>query len=157
MSASESAKARCTPAWRLETSERLRKKIDDAELSRLYAAGATQEECSAALGVSRKAISNAMKRLGIAPRKAAKRDQWGSKNPMWKGPEANLVCKHKRLYRSLGQPMQCNECGTADPKKTYDWANLTGNYDDPSDFKRMCRSCHAKFDGKIGNLGEWAR
>jgi hypothetical protein len=153
--ASQSAKARCTPEWRAATAERLRTKIDDAKLISLYASG--QEECGIALQVSRKVIYNAMKRLGIAARKAAKRDQWGPKNTGWKGADANIVCKHKRLYRSLGQPLQCDECGTNDPKRTYDWANLTGNYDDPSDFKRMCRSCHAKYDGKIQNLGAWAK
>ena len=155
--ASISAKARCTPEWRAETSERLRTKIDDEFLVRLYTSGASQDECAVALGVTRKVVSNAMKRLGIAARKAAKRDQWGAKNPMWKGAEANITCKHKRLYRLMGQPCLCDVCGTSDPAKTYDWANLTGNYDDPTDFKRMCRSCHWKYDGKVTNLGLWAK
>lgn len=155
--ASESAKARCTPEWRAAASDRLRTKIDDAELARLYAGGLSQEECASELGVTRKVVENAMKRLGIVARKAAKRDQRGPKNHMWKGGGANIVCKHKRLYRSLGQPQECHQCGTTDPSKAYDWANLTGNYDDPNDFKRMCRSCHWKLDGKIKNLGAWAK
>ena len=33
-----------------------------------------------------------------------------------------------------------------DPSCTYDWANLTGDYADVSDFARMCRSCHRRYD-----------
>lgn len=49
---------------------------------------------------------------------------------------------------------QCEICGTTDADKSYDWANLTGKYDDPSDYKRMCRSCHAKQDRVILNIGK---
>ena len=149
---SESAKARCTPEWRKEKSEKYRAQIDDQLLTKLHESGGTQEECAKALGVSRKVIFNALKRLGIATHKAAKRDQSGDKNTGWRGSEATLSNKHRRLYRAFGQPNKCDECGTTDPAKTYDWANLTGDYDNPSDFKRMCRSCHSKFDKKISNI-----
>ena len=33
-----------------------------------------------------------------------------------------------------------------DESKKYDWANLTGNYNDPKDYKRMCKSCHLRYD-----------
>jgi len=29
--------------------------------------------------------------------------------------------------------------------------------DDPKDYKRMCRSCHWKFDGTHRNLGKYAK
>jgi len=149
---SESAKLRCTEEWRNKTSDRMRVKIDDAMLISLYTAGNSQEECALSLGVTRKIISNAMKRLGIQARKAAKRNQWGENNSSWKGQSANLVCKHKRLYRAFGQPSRCDVCGTTDPSKSYDWANLSGDYDNPLDFKRMCRSCHWKYDKKHLNF-----
>lgn len=149
---SDAAKARCTDEWKIENKNRLRTKIDDAFLILLYEGGATQSECAQNLKVSRKVVENAMKRLGIKPRKAAKRDQTGPKNHMWKGLDANLVCKHRRLYRAFGQPSKCDVCGTQENSKTYDWANLTGDYDNPQDFKRMCRSCHAKYDNKIQNI-----
>lgn len=47
---------------------------------------------------------------------------------------------------------KCEKCGTNEPNKTYDWANLTGNYDDVNDYKMMCRSCHFKMDGHRNNL-----
>jgi len=48
--------------------------------------------------------------------------------------------------------MKCEECGTADPRRSYDWANLTGNFADVMDYRRLCRSCHWKLDGKILNI-----
>ena len=149
---SESAKARCTTEWRKSKSDAYRTYIDDEKLRQLYNGGMTQDECADALGVSRKVISNAMKRLGIKPRKAAKRDQWGEKNHRWKGDCATLGPLHRRLYRVFGQPSKCDVCGTTDPEKTYDWANLSGDYQNPSDYKRMCRSCHAKYDEKYKNF-----
>jgi predicted DNA-binding protein (UPF0251 family) len=141
-----SAKKRCTKKWRMATSEKLRAHIDDAELTRLYTEGATQEECAVALSVSRKVIANAMKRIGIKARKRIKRDQWGANNSGWRGSKASITNKHRRIYRAFGQPSKCDVCGSADKSKVYDWANLSGDYDNPLDFKRMCRSCHRKYD-----------
>ncbi len=147
-----SAKARCTDEWKLANKERLRSKIDDAKLVEEYEAGKTQAECAEILGVSKKVIFNALKRLGVKSRKAVKRDQIGEKNTTWKGSDANIANKHKRLYRAFGQPCKCDVCGTTDESKSYDWANLTGDYDNPADFKRMCRSCHWKHDKKHLNF-----
>lgn len=149
---SVSARLRCDSRWRKNQSEMKRTKINDDELVRIYKSGMTQIECAHVLGVTRKVICNAMKRLGIKSRIAAKRDQMGSKNSGWKGKDASLGCKHRRIYRAFGQPSKCAVCGTSDASKTYDWANLTGDYDDPSDFKRMCRSCHWKYDKKHLNF-----
>lgn len=149
---SESAKLRCTDEWKKNKSDEYRTKIDDEKLKELYESGMTQLECANALGVGRKVIENAVKRIGIKSRVAAKRDQWGKKNAGWKGDEAGLVCMHKRLYRAFGQPNKCDVCGATDESKSYDWANLTGNYGDPTDFKRMCRSCHWKYDKKYHNF-----
>ncbi|MBT8448484.1 MAG: hypothetical protein KJO69_02285 [Gammaproteobacteria bacterium] len=143
---SESAKGRCTPEWRKQQSELKRTKIDDKWLKSLYEDGYTQQECANKMGVSRKVIYNAMKRLSISARVPKKSNQWGQQNHMWRGSEANLTCKHRRLYRAFGQPSKCDVCGTDDKNKSYDWANLTGNYDDPLDFRRMCRSCHRHYD-----------
>jgi len=149
---SNAAKARCNDEWRRLQSELKRTKIDDGLLERLYSSGMTQQEVAREMGVSRKVVANAMKRLGIQPRKAAKRNQWGPNNDNWKGEKANLSSKHRRLYRAFGQPSKCDVCGTTDKTKSYDWANLTGDYDNPADFKRMCRSCHWKYDKKHMNF-----
>lgn len=149
---SASAKNRCTEDWRLSQSESKRTKIDDEKLRRLYEGGMTQIEVAAALCVTRKVVENAMRRLSIAPRKAIKRNQYGEKNVSWRGENATLSKKHRRLDRLYGTPSKCGVCGTSDSSKTYEWANLTGNYDDVKDFKRMCRSCHATYDKKYKNF-----
>jgi hypothetical protein len=146
------AKSRCTQEWRNNKANVYRTKIDDELLKQLYQSGKTQQECALALEVTGKVIENAMKRLEIKPRKAYKINQWGENNSGWKGSNAGIVKKHTRIYRRFGQPSKCEVCGTTDESKIYDWANLTGNYDDPNDFKRMCRSCHCKYDNKHLNF-----
>jgi len=146
------AKARCNDAWRLNQSESKRTQIDDKKLVELYESGMTQIEVAESLGVGRKVVANAMQRLGIKARVAKKRNQWGENNDGWKGGDAGLSAKHRRLHRAFGQPSKCDVCGTVDKSKSYDWANLTGDYDNPADFKRMCRSCHWKYDDKYLNF-----
>ncbi|MDB5445673.1 MAG: hypothetical protein JWQ97_990 [Phenylobacterium sp.] len=120
---------------------------DKETLSRLYVQEVrTQKEIAEHLGVSPKAVETAMRRFNIPRRTAAKRNQIGTASPTWKGPAAGYQAKHLRVQTLRGAPQQCEQCGTRDPAKTYDWANLTGNYDDPNDFARMCRSCHRKYD-----------
>ena len=36
--------------------------------------------------------------------------------------------------------------------KHYDYANLTGHYEDIDDYKPMCRSCHWRYDKKHLNF-----
>lgn len=117
-----------------------------------YDNGATQTEIATAEGLTQKIIWKLMKRHGLTARVAAKRDQQGSKNHMWKGGDASYKAFHQRMYKSKGQPKTCEVCGSTGGRKTYDWANLTGKYDDPKDYKRMCRSCHSKYDIKHLNL-----
>jgi hypothetical protein len=74
---------------------------------------------------------------------------------MWKGDKAGYFACHRRMYRLKGKPKLCEICGENNPNKTYEWANLTGDLDNPEDYKRMCHSCHWKFDGKVKNLKEW--
>ena len=149
---SDSAKVRCTPQWRSEVSARLRKFKDETAIVEMYLSGSTTAECAQHFGCGRKAIDNALRRAGVKKRRAIKRNQSGPSNANWGGSAASLVAKHKRLYRAFGQPSKCDVCGTEDSARTYDWANLTGDYDNPSDFKRMCRSCHWKYDKKHRNF-----
>lgn len=73
-------------------------------------------------------------------------------HPHWKGDNAEYSALHRRLRENKGQPKKCEECGTEDPDKTYDWANISGDYEDPDDYKRLCRSCHWKLDNTVENL-----
>lgn len=62
---------------------------------------------------------------------------------------------HYRVRKLRGTPKKCEVCGSITAKK-YEWANLSGNYEDINDYKRMCTSCHCKHDGKIKNIKHFA-
>jgi hypothetical protein len=149
---SESAKRRCTAEWKAARSKRLSTPLDLDKLRRMYASGHTQCEIAEAMGVTQKVIWGCMRRNEIASRKAAKRHQTGGDNHMWKGSAAKYAALHLRVETVRGKPQRCEECGTTDPHKAYDWANLTKKYDDVWDYKRMCRSCHLRMDGIIRNI-----
>lgn len=143
---SEAAKKRCNAEWRKAKSEATATKLPIEEVLRMYNEGMTQEEVGRMLGVSQKVICRFMKNNGMKARRAAKRNQRGLKNHMWKGNEASYKALHCRLYSLYGTPSKCEICGTVDATKNYDWASLTGQYTDISDYKRMCRSCHRQYD-----------
>ena len=123
-----------------------------SDLNEHYLSGMSQHEVAAHYGVSQKVVFGWMRKAGIQARVAAKRNQKGSLNSSWKGDAATYAAFHYRLQSLKGTPSVCEVCGTTDTKRTYDWANLTGRYHDPEDYKRMCRSCHWKHDGKIKNI-----
>lgn len=117
-----------------------------ATVRALYRRGLTQAEIGVEIGVSQKVVFNVMRRHGIRARVAAKRDQRGPKNGSWKGSTATYAALHKRVEVARGMPAKCERCGASGPGRSYDWANLTGRYDDVSDYERMCRSCHRRYD-----------
>lgn len=120
--------------------------VDIEEAKRLYESGMTQVEVAFELHTTQKVIYNAFRRAGFKCRVAAKRNQYGRNNTSWKGKDAGYSSLHERLYRDRGKPCHCEVCGTSDPDKRYEWANVTGDYTDPNGYKRMCASCHRQFD-----------
>jgi hypothetical protein len=130
--------------------------VDPAKIEELYEEGKTQTEIAKVLGVSQKVIWHAMKRHGIAARAAAPRDQAGEKNNAWKGSDAGYAALHKRLYALHGKPNKCSVCGATEAG-SFDYANLTGEYEDVDDYAAMCRSCHWKHDKKILNIKRMRR
>ncbi len=122
----------------------------------LYEQGSSQMEIAAALSTTQKVIWRLMVRNNIPRRPQVKRDQRGEKNAYWKGGEARYQALHIRVGTLRGKPQSCEGCGASGPGRSYDWANLTGAYDDPSDYKRLCRSCHWKLDKIHLNLGAYA-
>ena len=143
-----SAKARCTDEWRKNMSAKTETPLDSSKIREMYVSGMTQEEIAIALGTTQKVIWRHMKNHNIPARKAAKRNQFLSCNHMWKGENATYGAKHMRVYHSLGKASDygCCMCGRKDTSASYDWANLSGNYDDINDYAPMCRSCHRKYD-----------
>lgn len=117
----------------------------------LYLSGSTQHEVAESVGLTQKVVWNLMRRHKIKSRVAAKRNQWRENNSSWKGDGAGKAAFHKRLYAKFGKPRKCAKCGTT-KSDNYDYANLTGNYQDISDYAPMCRSCHWKYDNKIFNI-----
>jgi|GEM_PF-3038442 len=70
----------------------------------------------------------------------------GENHPMWKGNKAKYSALHMRVRDKRGNPSFCEICKTSDKRKKYQWANLTGKYEDVMDYKRMCVPCHSKYD-----------
>lgn len=127
-------------------------KVDVEKAKRLYESGMTQEEVAKELGTTQKVIWSRLKEEGYRCRIAAKREQFGENNDSWKGSAAKYSALHYRIYKLKGCPRKCEVCGTDDKNKRYEWASLSGKYDDPSDYKRMCKSCHSKYDNMAKNF-----
>lgn len=122
-----------------------------SRIRELYASGLTQSEIAAQVGRSQKVVWNCMRRHGIEARTAAPRNQVGEANPNWRADAAGKQAFHRRLYALHGKPSKCTVCGTTGSEH-YDYANLSGRYEDINDYAAMCRSCHWKYDEKITNI-----
>jgi hypothetical protein len=68
------------------------------------------------------------------------------KNGNWLGDSVGYAGAHIRMRKMFGKANHCEECGATDSSKRYEWANMSGRYHDPSDYKQMCKSCHVKHD-----------
>ncbi len=127
-----------------------------ARIASLYVSGLTQAEVAREAGVTQKVVWRVMRRNGVQARVAAKRDQRGERNHMWRGDSAKYAALHLRVETARGKPSLCEDCGTRSATR-FEWANLTGNYADVNDYRRLCCSCHHKFDGHARNLGRFAQ
>lgn len=145
---SESAKKRCTPEWRKKKSLQYSTPLDKNQVETLYKAGHTQDEIAVILGVTQKTIWKFMKNNNLKTRKTAKRNQRRERNHMWKGRFASYKAFHLRLRHLYGKASDypCSFCGTTDPSKAYDWANMTGELWDAADYIPLCRKCHRQYD-----------
>lgn len=114
-----------------------------------YLSGMSTRELARQYGVSRPAIKAARRRHGIPLRARAQWHRHGAARHTGKGNAAGYSALHTRVHRLLGLPQCGADCGTPAPEKKYDWANLTGDFADPADYRRLCRRCHARFDGQL--------
>lgn len=132
------------------------------ELLRYYASGLTMKEIavkserSLQRKVSAETVRTVLRKLGIASARNHGQHKT-SRNPNWKGDQAKYMAMHRRIDQLKGKPKKCAVCGATDPKRRYDWANVSGNLADPDGYLRMCRSCHTKHDREITNKGLWSR
>lgn len=127
------------------------RKKDPPELVELvrkeYEQGRTQAEIAQMLGRSIKFVQGMFRRNEITPRVPKPRDQTGPKNGNWKDEAAGYKALHLRVYRTRGCPIKCSVCQTT-TAPNFDWANLTGRYQDVWDYAPMCRSCHRIYDNQ---------
>ena len=126
-------------------------KVDVDKAIELYESGMTQGEVAKKLGTTQKVIWRRFRNIGYQCRVAKKKNQEGSNNDNWKGSKVQYAGAHRRVEAQRGKPRECSVCNTKTAKR-YEWANLTGKYEDVNDYKRMCKSCHAKHDGVIRNI-----
>lgn len=112
-----------------------------------YQSGLTQKEVAAKLGISFKVVQRVMTNHDIPRRAQAKRNQFGPANTAWKGDAAQYQALHLRVATVRGKPSRCDQCGTTTARR-YEWANLTGNYRDVNDYRRMCVPCHRIYDNQ---------
>jgi hypothetical protein len=78
--------------------------------------------------------------------KALKGKTLGEKNGMWKGKKATYDAFHRRVSSWRGKPIYCEICGRKKKDKRFHWTNLTGDYTNINDYKRMCVPCHSRYD-----------
>ena len=92
----------------------------------------------------------------------------GAASSRWKGDQVGYSALHSWMQNTFGAPATCEHC--AQTKGMFDWANKSGGYlRDRSDWVRLCRSCHMKYDqrgfqvkhmyeheGETLSLKEWA-
>ena len=109
----------------------------------LYKNGATVREVQAALPRGFRAQTILERHLPHR-RAAIKRDQAGPKNHMWKGDNATYQALHLRVGTVRGKPSRCSACEKTEGR--FEWANMTGRYEDPFDYVRLCARCHRLID-----------
>lgn len=73
------------------------------------------------------------------------------KGSNWKGDSVGYTGVHQWVYKQLGKPRFCFNCGNNDKaERSYQWANISKSYKrDVSDWIRLCVSCHQKWDRGI--------
>lgn len=81
------------------------------------------------------------------------RGQMGDAHPLWTGDDASYAAQHARVHAARGTASECSRCGRSDDGVRYDWANLTGDYNDIWDFAPMCRPCHGAYDAPMKPRG----
>ena len=70
----------------------------------------------------------------------------GINHSSWKGDDVGYAALHEWVYKKLGNPKVCSNCGTVTAKR-FEWANKSGKYKRiESDWIRLCTRCHRQFD-----------
>jgi len=76
----------------------------------------------------------------------------GERHPRWKGIDADYSAKHRWIYKLLGAPTKCENCGKDELRgHKIHWASVSRKCERVvSDWVRLCVSCHKLYDlGKV--------
>jgi hypothetical protein len=119
--------------------------LDVEKAVELYQSGHSVVEVAELLGSTFKVVQKRLSRAGCKMRPRVKRNQSGEHNSSWTGAAACYSALHARVYKARGKPSVCEGCGTTESSR-FEWANLTGDYADINDYKRLCAKCHKSFD-----------
>lgn len=115
-------------------------------VAEMYRADLSLKSIAHALGFSIRKVGHILDAAGVARRRTGPiSPPTGPANGNWK-PKVGYHGMHARLIRERGKPQHCTTCGATSDDRMYEWANLTGQYEDPDDYARMCRSCHRLYD-----------
>lgn len=68
------------------------------------------------------------------------------RNPAWRGTEVGYRAGHLRVRRERGAATECTIPDCASGSRTFQWASLTGNWADSSDYRAMCVFHHRAYD-----------
>lgn len=89
-------------------------------------------------------VQTMLRNHGIERRRPVARSQVGESNNNWRGDAARYAGLHRRVYAARGRASRCTQCdATSGP---FEWANLTGRYEDLDDYAEMCSRCHKRYD-----------
>jgi hypothetical protein len=79
----------------------------------------------------------------------------GEKNPAWIGDNISYDGVHGWIKNKYGKANCCKNKKCTNKSKTFDWANINGEYTrDIKNYIMLCRSCHKRFDLGILSLNE---
>lgn len=83
----------------------------------------------------------------------------GKNSGMYKEKLTNYKHLHVVISNMLGKPDTCEFCKKTGLKgNSIQWANKTGKYlREPTDWLRLCSSCHRTYDLKNGLLNVWKK
>jgi hypothetical protein len=117
------------------------------QVRELYASGRTIREIADLIEPGHK-VQTIVERHIQVRRAPIPRDQAGERNGAWRSDSAKYAAFHLRVQVARGKPQLCARCDTTDRDTRYEWANLTGRYEDVDDYERMCVTCHRRFDAQ---------
>ncbi len=108
----------------------------------------TRQEIVDILGCSMGRVRAAMTHYGIParPRGRSGPHPTGECHPSWRPGSTAYSTLHARVRKARGTPSLCETCGVTEG--TFDWANMTGAYRLTSDYARLCRKCHIRYDAE---------